>query len=88
MRYALIMNMVTISKKKIKKEGGIVILPLDEYRKLCEQAVPTYYLKGKEADNLDRSVEHGLKEYREGKTISARSIGEAMKIYAKKNKRG
>ncbi|QQG45054.1 MAG: hypothetical protein HYW89_03570 [Candidatus Sungiibacteriota bacterium] len=81
------MNTITIPTKKIKKEGGIVVLSLEEYRKLSERAVPTYYLKGKAAKKFDRMVEAGLKEYREGKTISARSLGEAMKIYAKKNKR-
>ena len=82
------MSVVAISKNRIKKEGGFVILPLDEYRKLCEQAVPTYYLKGKAAEKVDKLVEGGLKDYREGRTIGARSLDEALKIYAKKNKRG
>lgn len=81
------MSTVTISKKKIKKEGGVVVLSLEEYRKLSERAVPTYYLKGKAAEKLDKLVGQGLKEYQDGKTISARSLGEAMKTYAKKNKR-
>ncbi|MDO8728768.1 MAG: hypothetical protein Q7K26_02630 [bacterium] len=81
------MNTITISKNKIRKEGGVVVLSLSEYRKLFEQVVPTYYLKGKDAKNLDKLVERGLKEYREGKVITAESLGEAMKIYAKKNKR-
>lgn len=79
---------ITISKRNIQKEKGIVILPLREYRKLCERAVPTYYLKGKEAKELDKLVEEGLREYREGKTIKASSLKEALKIYGKKkNKR-
>ncbi|MDP3763154.1 MAG: hypothetical protein Q8Q92_00635 [bacterium] len=82
------MTTITISKKKIEEESGVVVLPLKEYRKLCEQAAPTYYLKERAAEKLDKLVENGLKDYREGKTISARSLGEAMKIYAKKNKRG
>ena len=81
------MATVAIPKRKIHREGGVVILSLNEYRKLSEQAVPTYYLKGKEAKELDTLVENGLKEYRAGKTISARSMGDALKIYAKKNKR-
>lgn len=82
------MNTIAISRKKIREEGGVVVLSLKEYRRLSEQTVPTYYLKGKAADKLDRLVERGLKEYRGGKAISARSLGEAMKIYAKKNKQG
>lgn len=80
------MNTVAISKKKIKEEGGVVVLSLKEYRKLSEQAIPTYYLKGAAAKKLDRLVERGLKDYRAGKVISARSLGEAIKMYAKKNK--
>lgn len=81
------MATITISKKKIQKEGGVVILPLKEYERLAKQAIPTYYLKGKAAKKLDKMVEDGLKEYRAGKTISARSLGDALKMYAKKNKR-
>ncbi len=81
------MNTITVTKERVKKEGGVVILSLEQYRKLSERAVPTYYLKGKAAEKLDKLVEQGLKDYREGKTISARSLDEAMKIYAKKNKR-
>ena len=82
------MNTVTISKDKIRKDGGIVILPLKEYQKLREQAVPTYYLQGKEAKELDKLVVEGLKEYHDGKTISAKSLDEALKIHGKKNKKG
>ena len=82
------MNTVTISKNQIRKEGGVVVLSLEEYKRLSLQAVPTYYLKGKEAKDLDKLVERGLKDYREGKVITAGSLGEALKVYAKKNKRG
>ena len=51
--------------------------------------MPTYYLKGKEAQKLDKLVKDGLVEYRAGKTIKADSLGEALKIYErrKSNKR-
>jgi hypothetical protein len=77
-------NSIIISKEEIKKKGGIVILSLREYRKLCERAVPTYYLKGKEAEELDKLVEEGLREYQEGRTISASSLKEALKIYGRR----
>ena len=82
------MNTITIKKDKVGKEGGVVILSLKEYQKLSERAVPTYYLKGQAAEKLDKLVSNGLKEYRAGKTIKARSLNEAIKIYAQKNKRG
>lgn len=81
------MNTITIQKEKIEKEGGLVILPIEEYEKLKENTVPTYYLQGKEAQNLDKLVENGLKEYHAGKSIRAQSIDEALKIHGKKNKR-
>ena len=79
------MTTITIPKTKVKKEGGIVILSLKEYQKLCERAAPTFYLKGKEAEKLDKLVEEGLREYQEGKTIKARSLKEALKIYGREN---
>ena len=70
------MSTVTISKSKIEKQKGVVILSLKEYRKLLEQAVPTYYLKGKEAKKLDKLVKDGLKEYRAGKTKKINSLAD------------
>jgi hypothetical protein len=82
------MNTIIISKKKIEKQGGVMILSLKEYQKLCERAAPTFYLKGKEAEKLDKLVEEGLREYEKGKTIKAFSLKEALKIYGrKKNKK-
>lgn len=70
------MATITISKNKVKKEGGVVVLSLKEYRKLSEQAVPTYYLKGKAAKALDKLVERGLKDYRAGKTKTLKSLAD------------
>ena len=80
-------NTITLSSKSIQKKGGVVILPLKEYQELCERAAPAYYLKGKEAKKLDKLVEEGLRDYREGRTIKARSLGEALKIYERKQNR-
>lgn len=70
------MNTVTISKNQIRKEGGVVVLSLEAYRRLSEQAIPMYYLKGKAAKNLDRLVERGLKDYRAGKTKTLKSLAD------------
>ena len=83
----MLMNTVTISKNRIKREGGVVILPVEEYRKLTERAIPEYYLTGKAAEDLDKLVEEGLREYREGKTIQASSLKHALRKYAKHRKR-
>jgi hypothetical protein len=69
-------NSIIISKEEIQKKGGIVILSLREYRKLCERAVPTYYLKGKEAEELDKLVEEGLREYRKGRCKTIKSLAD------------
>ena len=81
------MATVTIDKEKIEKQGGVVILSLKEYQELCERAVPTYYLKGKKAEELDRLVEEGLREYERGETIEAESIKEALKVYERRQRR-
>ena len=67
---------ITISKAKIEKEKGVVLLPLKEYERLLRSAVPTYYLKGKEAKKLDKLVEEGLREYRAGKTRKIKSLAD------------
>lgn len=69
-------NSIIISRETIRKKGGIVILPLREYKRLCERAVPTYYLKGKEAEELDRLVEEGLRDHNLGKTRKIKSLAE------------
>lgn len=80
------MNTITIQKSKIKKEKGVVILPVDEYHKLLERSAPTYCLSGKEAEKLDKLAKEGFKEHSEGKTIKAASIKEALKKYGKECK--
>ena len=66
--------MFRISKQTLNK--GVVLLPLQEYRELQIRAVPTYYLTGKKALTLDRLVEEGLREHREGKTKQIKSLAD------------
>lgn len=77
---------LNLSTATILKQKGMVVLPLAEYEKLRESAIPTYYLKGKEAKKLDDLVREGRKEYKAGKTIKADSLDEALKIYERCNK--
>ncbi len=67
---------VSLSVKKVQRQGGVVVLPLAEHRRLLEWAVPTYYLTGKAAKRLDRRVAAALKEYRAGKTKKIRSLND------------
>ena len=72
-------NLITIPMEAAKKAGGFVILPIKEYEKLREQSaptVPTYYLNGKEAKELDELVREGEQEYREGKCKSIKSLSD------------
>jgi len=66
---------ITIPRSLLKKEG-VVILPLREYQKLYKRAVPTYYLKGKEAEKLDKLVEEGLREYKKGRCKKIKSLAD------------
>lgn len=81
------MSAITISKSKVAKEAGVVVLPLKEYERLLRAAVPTFYLTGKAARDLDTRVEEGLREHREGKTIVATSTSAALKVYRARHAR-
>ena len=68
------MNTISISKQRVRKEQGVVVLSSKEYQKLAARAVPEYYLTGKAAERLDKRVKEGLKEWREGKTKTIKSL--------------
>jgi len=70
------MSVITIAKSKVKKEDGVVVLPVKEYQRLLRAAVPTFYLSGKDARDLDKLVEEGLRAYKEGKTRTIKSLAE------------
>jgi hypothetical protein len=67
---------ISISQSIVNKEGGIVILSLREYQKLCAKTVPTYYLEGREAEEIDSLVKEGLRAYRKGKSKKIRSLAD------------
>lgn len=58
------------------REKGVVILPIAEYRRLQERAVPEYFLVGKAARDLDKLVEEGLREYKAGKCRTLNSLAD------------
>lgn len=67
---------ISISQSIVNKAGGVVILSLREYQKLCVKAVPTYYLEGKEAEEIDSLAKEGLSAYRRGKYKRIRSLAD------------
>ena len=67
---------ISISQSIVNKEGGVVILPIREYQKLCAKAVPTYYLEGGEAEDIDSLVKEGLSAYRKGKSKKIRTLSD------------
>lgn len=69
-------NSIIIDRETIQKKRGIVILSLEEYQELRKRAVPSYHLKGREAEELDKLVRAGLREYNNGKTREIRSLAE------------
>jgi len=76
---------ITISKAEVNKKEGVVILPLKEYRELMWRTVPEYYLTGKAAERLDKLIKDGLRAHREGKTVLASSISDALKKSRRKH---
>ena len=81
------MAYITLKHNRVERQKGVVILPLKEYHRLLTRAIPTYYLTGKAAERVDKLVEEGMREYREGKTIRAGSLKEALRLYARKRAR-
>ncbi len=67
---------ITIPKRAVEKQGGFVVLTLKEYEELRERAVPTYQLYGKEAEELDKLVEEGMKDYKEGRCKEIKSLSD------------
>lgn len=74
-------NSINVSKETVRKEGGVVILPLREYEELRERAVPTYYLEGKEAGELDKLVEQGLHDYKNGRCKTIKSLADLDQVH-------
>lgn len=71
------MNEITISKARVAKDAGVVVLPVKVYERLVRAAgIPDVYLTGKAATDLDKLVEDGLREYREGKTRKIKSLAD------------
>ena len=70
-------NKITLSKATILRQKGMVILPLREYKKLCEDAaIIAYHLNGKEAKELDCLVRDGMAEYKAGKCKTIKSLAD------------
>lgn len=62
---------ITITADALKK--GVVIMDLQAYQKIAAATFPTIQLHGKAAEDLDKLVEEGLKEYYSGKAIEITS---------------
>jgi len=76
MRYQITKDAVTIPREVIRKNGGVVVLPLKQYKDLQERAVPEYQLYGKEADGLDKLVEEGLRDYEARRCRKIKSLAD------------
>ena len=69
------MATITIPKNLIKNDD-LVIIPRKEYESMKAKITPTFYLKGKEAEKLDKLVKEGLKEHQEGKCKTIKSLAD------------
>ena len=72
------MTIATLSRLKKAAVGrrGDVVLSAKAYKNLIDAAIPTYYLTGKAATDLDKLVTEGLREYAEGKTRTIKSLAD------------
>lgn len=69
------MTTITIPKNLIKN-NDLIIIPRKEYEEMKARMFPAFYLKGKKAEKLDRLVKNGLKDYREGKCKTIKSLAD------------
>lgn len=69
------MATITIPKNLIKN-NDLVIIPRKEYESMKARMFPVFYLKGKKAEKLDRLVKKGLRDYREGKCKTIKSLAD------------
>ena len=67
-------QIISIPQKALRK--GVVLLDLEEYKRMRAREMPTYYLEGKEAKKLDKLVEGGLKDYKQGKCKEIKSLAD------------
>ena len=67
-------QIIKIPQKALKK--GVVLLDLEEYKKMQIREIPTFYLQGKEAEELDKLVEEGLRDYKQGKCKKIESLAD------------
>ncbi|PIZ82088.1 MAG: hypothetical protein COY02_00710, partial [Parcubacteria group bacterium CG_4_10_14_0_2_um_filter_41_6] len=57
-------------------KNGVVLLDKSEYDALQKNSVPTYYLQGKAAEDLDKEIEEALLEDRQGRTQEISSLAD------------
>jgi hypothetical protein len=67
-------NINIVIPKSLIKEEDLVVMPRKEYEYMKASMIPTSYLKGKKAHNLDDRVNKALKEHKDGKTIRIKSL--------------
>lgn len=67
-------QIIRIPQKALKK--GVVLLDLEEYKKMRMREIPTYYLEGKEAEELDKLVEEELRDHKQGKSKKIESLAD------------
>lgn len=66
----------TIKLPRTALKGGVVVLSMKEYTELKMNSVPTYYLKGKKAEKLDKMVAESLRDHKAGKTTQIRNLAD------------
>ncbi len=67
---------IVLLEKMVRRNRGVVVLPVQEYKRLCESAMPNYYLTGRKAKELDKLVEQGVEEYQRGKCKIIKSLAD------------
>ena len=72
------MSAITISKKQIDDQRGVVVLPIEEYQRLVLEAsaVPVEHVSPKEVARLDKMAKKALRDYKNGKLKKLTSLAD------------
>lgn len=71
-------NINIVIPKSLIKEEDFVVMPRKEYEYMKASMIPSFYLKGRDARDLDSRVSKALKEHKDRKTIRIKSIADLM----------
>ena len=70
-------NTITIPSSRAKK-GDLVVISRKEYEEMKSNTIPSIYLSGKKASELDKRVSKAVSDHKAGKTKKINSLADVV----------